>query len=67
MSDIVNEDEVNIPLYQALIKLPVGNICRSEVERPIDNKKYSLWSDGDTADAFATTTAAWKIFKPVNG
>lgn len=67
MSNVVNADEINIPLYQALVNLPIGDICRSDVERPIDNKRLSLWSDGDTAEAFATTTAAWEIFEPVNG
>lgn len=67
MNNVVKDEEKNTPLYQALMNLPIDNICHSEYDRPINDNKYPLWSDGDTVDAFATTTAAWDIFKPVNG
>lgn len=53
------DEEKNTPLYQALINLPIDNICHSECERLINEE--------DTIDVFATTTIAWEIFKPVNG
>lgn len=54
-------------LDDAFDDLDMGDVCREPEKRPIKNHRYSLWSDGDTQDAFTTTTAAWDLFEPVNG
>lgn len=54
-------------LDDAFDGLDMGDVCRSPEDRPIENHRYSLWSDGDTQEAFTTTTAVWELFEPVNG
>ena len=61
------EQKINDILQQMLNRLKMGNVYRSVLDRPINDKKYDLWSYGETIDAFDTTTAAWDIFDPVNG
>ena len=67
MNNDLRDKLVKDILDEAFEKLELGNVCRSREDRPLVNHKYSLWSDGDTVDAFGTTTIAWDIFKPVNG
>lgn len=51
---------------QLFDQLDMGEVCRSSIDRPLDDQKYSLWSDGDSENAYDITTIAWDIFDPVN-
>lgn len=67
MSYVIEKKIIKSDLYQALVDLPLRNVCRSEPDRPINDNVFSLWGDNYTTHAFDTTTIAWEIFKPVNG
>ena len=66
MNNDIRDKLVKDILDEAFEKLELGNVCRSREDRPLINNKSLPWGDGDTVDAFGTTTIAWDIFKSVN-
>lgn len=67
---INHRKQVSMSIYDDMIRkfnnFELGNITSKDVDRPLDNKKCTLFSGEESRNAYATTTIAWDMLDSNN-